>query len=94
MKGPILSGAIILAGVFIFLKFLLPLFTAPLPASLIYLYVALALSGIMIFGTMSAPSLEAFMGPIYRFLSGKGQTGAAQTARLADLVLFPLLVGW
>lgn len=94
MKGPILSGAIILAGVFVFLKFLLPLFTAPLPASLIYLYVALALSGIMIYGTMSASSLEAFMGPIYRFLSGKGQTGAAQAARLAVLVLFPLLVGW
>lgn len=94
MKGPIISGAIILAGMFIFLKFLLPLVTAPLPASLIYLYLALVLSGIMIYGTMSAPSLEAMMGPIFRFLSGKGQTGAGQMARLAVLVMFPLLVGW
>ncbi|MDH5576360.1 MAG: hypothetical protein OEY80_12820, partial [Nitrospirota bacterium] len=94
MKGPIISGAIILAGVFIFLKFLLPLFTAPLPASLIYLYLALALSGIMIFGTMSAPSLEALMGPIFRFLSGQGQSGMGQVARVAVLVMFPLLVGW
>jgi len=69
MKGPIASGIILLAGVFLFLKFILPLFTAPLPASLIYLYLALTLSGIMIYGTMSATSLEALMGPFFRFLS-------------------------
>ena len=34
------------------------------------------------------------MGPIFRFLSGKGQSGAGKMARLAVLVLFPLLVGW
>ena len=64
MKSPLISAAILLGGVFAFLKFILPLFTAPLPASLIYLYLAIVLSGIMIFGTMSAGGLEAFMGPI------------------------------
>jgi mono/diheme cytochrome c family protein len=34
------------------------------------------------------------MGPIFRFLSGEGIGGAAKYARLAVLVLFPLLVGW
>ena len=65
MRGPIASGAILLVGMFIFLKFILPLVTAPLPASLIYLYLALTLSGIMIFGTMSASGLESLMGPIF-----------------------------
>ena len=94
MRGPIASGSILLVGVFVFLKFILPLFTAPLPASLIYLYMALTFSGIMIFGTMSASSLESLMGPVFRFLSGEGQSGTSKMARLAVLVLFPLLVGW
>lgn len=94
MRGPIASGSVLLVGVFVFLKFILPLFTAPLPASLIYLYMALTFSGIMIFGTMSASSLESLMGPVFRFLSGEGQTGTSKMARLAVLVLFPLLVGW
>jgi hypothetical protein len=84
MKGPILSGTIILVGMYIFLKFILPLFTAPLPASLIYLYLALTLSGIMIFGTMSAPSLEAMLGPVFRFLSGEGQSGTGGQAGCAS----------
>jgi len=94
MRGPIASGSILLVGVFVLLKFILPLFTAPLPASLIYLYMTLTFSGIMIFGTMSASSLESLMGPFFRFLSGEGQSGAGKMARLAVLVLFPLLVGW
>lgn len=94
MKGPIAGGAILLVGIFVFIKFLLPLVTAPLPASLIYLYMALAFSGIMLYGTMSASSLESLMGPFFRFLSGEGQSGTGKMARLAVLVLFPLLVGW
>ncbi len=94
MKGPIANGAILLAGTFIFLKFILPMVTAPLPASLIYLYLALTFSGIMIYGTMSPLSMESLMGPVYRFLSGKDQSGIGKMARLAVLVLFPLLVGW
>lgn len=94
MKGPLSKAAVLLIGVYLVLKFILPLFTAPLPASLIYLYLAIALSGIMIFATMSGPSAEAFMGPIGRFLSGDGQVGIARTARILVLVLFPFLVGW
>ena len=44
MKGPLAKTAIILlVGMYVFLKFILPLFTAPLPASLIFLYLALTL---------------------------------------------------
>ena len=38
MKGPLLKSALAVIGVYIFFKFILPLFTAPLPGSLINLY--------------------------------------------------------
>src|SRR5688500_19895033 len=95
MKGGVLVRSIILVvGIYIFLKFLLPLFTAPLPSSLIFLYLALTFSGILIFATLSGESTEAFWGPIFRFLRGDGQDGTMKLARLAVLLLFPLLVGW
>jgi len=95
MKGGILvKGLILLAGTYVFLKFILPLFTAPLPASLIFLYLALTATGIVIFATLSGQSTEEFFGPIVRFLSGERQDGALKAARLLVLVLFPLLVGW
>ncbi len=95
MKGGIhLKPALLMVGLYIFLKFGMPLFTAPLPASLIMLYLMLAFSGIMIFMTLSGTSMESFLGPIFRFISGDGQDGTMKMARLAVLTLFPLLVGW
>jgi len=96
MRGPSLAikGGILLVAVFVALKFVLPLFTAPLPMSLIYLYLFLATIGIVVYGTLSGESTEALLGPIFRFLSGEGIGGAVKSARLAVLVLFPLLVGW
>jgi len=95
MKGSVLLKPILLlVGIYLVLKFVLPLFTAPLPASLIFLYLALTVAGIMIFETLSGQSTEAFFGPIFAFLSGKGQGGPMKAARLAVLILFPLLVGW
>lgn len=95
MKGGIhLKPALLMVGLYIFFKFGMPLFTAPLPASLIMLYLMLAFSGIMIFMTLSGTSMESFLGPIFRFISGDGQDGTMKMARLAVLALFPLLVGW
>ena len=94
MKGPLAQTGILLVGTYVFLKFILPLFTAPLPVSLIFLYVALTVAAAMIFYTMSGAGLEEFMGPIGRFLTGEGQKGVSATARVMVFVLFPLLVGW
>jgi mono/diheme cytochrome c family protein len=90
----LLNSAILTIGVYLFIKFILPLFTAPLPSSLISLYVVLTISGILIYATLSGGSMEAFFGPISRFLIGEGQAGAMRYARMLVLVLFPLLVGW
>ena len=89
-----IKGGILLVVVFLFLKVGLPLFTAPLPMSLIWLYLFLTTIGIIVFGTLSGHSTEALLGPIFRFLSGEGIGGATKIARLAVLGLFPLLVGW
>ncbi|MGE3154571.1 MAG: cytochrome c [Nitrospiraceae bacterium] len=94
MKGGVLTKALILmVAIWAFLKLGMPLFTAPLPNSLIFLYLVLTLSGIVIFGTLSGASKDAFWGPISRFITGDN-LGALQGARLAVLILFPLLMGW
>ena len=95
MKGGThLKPALLMVGLYIFFKYVMPLFTAPLPASLIMLYLMLAFSGIMIFMTLSGTSMDSFLGPIFRFISGDGQDGSMKSARLVVLALFPLLVGW
>jgi hypothetical protein len=96
MKGSSLAivGGLLLLAVFLVLKFVLPLFTAPLPMSLIWLYLFLTTIGIVVYGTLSGQSTEALFGPIFRFLSGERLGGPTRMARLAVLVLFPVLVGW
>ena len=89
-----MKGAVLLAAVFVVFKFGAPLVTAPLPMSLIWLYLFLTTVGIVVYGTLSGESTKALLGPIFRFLGGEGLNGVAQLARLAVLVLFPLLVGW
>jgi hypothetical protein len=63
-----IKGGILLVAVFLILKFGLPLITAPLPMSLIWLYLFLTIIGIIVFGTLSGQSTEALLGPIFRFL--------------------------
>jgi mono/diheme cytochrome c family protein len=92
--GALVKSMFLVAGIYVVLKFVLPLFTAPLPASLIFLYLALTVSGIMIFMTLTGQDMESFLGPIFGFLTGENAAGALQGARIGVLVLFPLLVGW
>jgi hypothetical protein len=96
MKGPSLAvkGAILLAVVFLFLIFCVPLFTAPLPMSLTWLYVFLTACGIVVYGTLSGESMKSLLGPVFRVLSGEGLGRPARSVRLAALALVPLLVGW
>ena len=93
--GALTKPAILLVAVYLFLKFVVPNIpgSAPLPASLIFLYLMLVTAGIVIFYTMSSESKDAFWGPIQRFLTGEN-LGALSAARYAVLVVFPLLVGW
>src|SRR5207244_8298600 len=95
MKRPTLAtkGVILLVVVFAFLKFGVPLFTAPLPMSLVWLYVFLTACGIVVCGTLTGESSESLFGTVFRLLGGGGLGGTARSLRLAVLVLFPLWVG-
>ena len=93
--GALTKPIILLVVIYLLLKFVVPNIpgSAPLPSSLIFLYLMLTMAGIVIYYTMSGESKDAFWGPIQRFLTGEN-IGALQTARYGVLILFPLLVGW
>lgn len=95
MGGVLVRPILLIVLIYLFLKFIVPNLphSAPLPASLIFLYLILVVTGIVIFATLSGASKDAFFGPIFRFLSGEN-AGAMQGARYLVLALFPLLVGW
>lgn len=93
--GALGKPIILMVAMYLFLKFVLPNIpgSAPLPSSLIFLYILLTASGIVIFETLSAESKDAFWGPMQRFLTGEN-LGGLQTLRYGVLILFPVLVGW
>jgi hypothetical protein len=94
-RSPLTTAAILLVAIYVILKFVLPLFTAPLPASLIYLYLLLTLSGILLLGSLSGRAMDEFYGPVFRFISGENaREGMLKAARILVLMLVPLLVGW
>jgi len=95
MGGSLTRPIILLAITYAFLKLVVPNIpgSAPLPSSLIFLYLLLTASGIVIFATLSGESKDAFWGPIQRFLTGEN-IGGLQVLRFGILLLFPLIVGW
>jgi mono/diheme cytochrome c family protein len=95
MGRSLVKPIIVMGVMYVVLKFVLPNIpgSAPLPSSLIFLYLLLTLSGIIIFETLSAESKDAFWGPMQRFLTGEN-IGGLQALRYGILILFPLLVGW
>lgn len=93
--GALGKPIILMVAMYLFLKFVLPNIpgSAPLPSSLIFLYLLLTASGIVIYETLSGESKDAFWGPMQRFLTGEN-SGGLQVLRYGVLILFPLLVGW
>ncbi len=95
MGGSLVKPIILIGITYLFLKLVVPIIpgSAPLPSSLISMYVVLTVVGIVIFATLSGESKDAFWGPIQRFLTGEN-LGGMQRLRYGVLILFPLLVGW
>ena len=95
MGGVLIRPIILTVCIYLFLKFIVPVLphSAPLPSSLIFLYLMLVMSGSVLFATLSGESKDAFFQPILRFLTGESG-GALSSARYLVLALFPLLVGW
>ena len=69
-------------------KFVVPILphSAPLPASLITLYIMLTIAGIMIFKTLTGSSMEEFLGPARASFDDLGR-GAESKSFLLGLPL-------
>ncbi len=94
-ESVLLRAAILLLVIWAGLEFGMPLFTAPLPASLIYLFLGIAVSGILLYITLTEEGTQEVWGAVADFLAGKEGAGPAMKySRLAVLALAPFLVGW
>ncbi|MCI0528732.1 MAG: cytochrome c [Nitrospira sp.] len=92
LKGiPILAKvAVLLAVIYVGIKLIQP----PLPSSLVMMYMLLASISVLIYISLFDDKSQEFFGPIVKFLAGAtGRSAVMKYARLAVLVVFPLLVG-
>jgi hypothetical protein len=62
MGGVLIRPIILTVCIYLFLKFIVPVLphSAPLPSSLIFLYLMLVMSGAVLFATLSGESKDAF----------------------------------
>jgi mono/diheme cytochrome c family protein len=91
-KGiPILAKVVLLlAAVYVVVKLIQP----PLPSSLVFMYMTLTSISILIYISLFDDKMQEFFGPIVKFLAGAtGRSAVMKYARLAVLLVFPLLVG-
>src|SRR5438309_11871683 len=87
------KGVILMIVMFAFLKFGVPLFTAPLPMSLTWLYLFLTACGIVVYGTLTGESIESLFRPVLRCLGGERLPRRGQSFRLVGLALLPRWFG-
>lgn len=91
---PLLILLVIPACWYVFLKFIIPKLTAPLPSSLIFMYMALCIAVTFLYQTIFKDTSERFFGPIARFLGGgQGESIAKTAARWIVLIIIPLAAG-
>ncbi len=100
--SPLIRAAIVFVGIYLFLKFgiapLTDLITgkgpAPLPSSLIFMYMILAAIGILVHVTISSEKMREFITPVIDlFTEGAVPSRRKRVTRTLVLVAFPLLIG-
>jgi|TARA_B100001964_G_C14214470_1_gene592041 hypothetical protein len=89
-QSAIVKAIGLLVGIFVFLKFIVPNFTAPIPSSVIYMYMGVAITGILIFVSVRDEDWSRFLSPIQILLEGKEQP----VMRLVLLSIIPLFAGY
>lgn len=68
---------------------------APLPSSLVQMFVGMAALGILLYVSVQEARWQDFVGPILEFLRDReSPSPAKRAARCVVLVLIPLLAGW
>lgn len=79
-------------AIYLALKFLVK---PPLPSSVIFMYMSMVTVCILLYVTVFEEDLEAFFGPMKRFITGSVNEGAGQKwSRIAVFAIIPLLFGY
>lgn len=86
---PGIRVALSLALFYLFLRFIVQ---PPLPFSVIFMYMAMALAGAIMYLTLFFDIKEVIVTPIYTFIGGGVEGGVAKGGRYALLVAMPLVV--
>jgi len=91
MRMPLLAKAAIgWIAVYLFLKIGLPQITAPLPASMIFMYMSLTTVCILLMVTIFEEDIQGFFGPIKNFIrGGDGESAGRKLSRSAIFVMIP-----
>lgn len=89
--SPLPKVVILWLGVYLLVKYVIH---PPLPASLVFMYLALASVAIILYVSIYEEVKEATLRPIREFLRGhRGKSGLVRVSRIVVLVLIPLLAG-
>ena len=102
------STVITVVVVYVFLKWGLPYFSMliigsehpmPIPGSLMVMFMALTITGALVYVGMSDESLAEFTAPIINFLRGRDKTDmkrakVERVLRKIVLAIFPIFIGW
>ncbi|MDP6459340.1 MAG: c-type cytochrome [Candidatus Hydrothermarchaeota archaeon] len=89
-RPPIVTAIGLLVGIYISLRFIVPLFTAPIPSSVIHMYMGVAVAGILIYVSIRDEDWREFIDLPKLVIQGDAGT----TARLALLAILPLFAGY
>ena len=82
----------LIVGAYLFFRFAIH---PPLPSSLIFMYMALVISGAMVYVSIYEDTWREFSAPIGEFFLGRADRGILwQGARVVVLVLIPVLAGY
>ncbi len=98
MRIPLIGKvAMIWGSIYLFLRFGLRSITAPLPSSVILMYMSLVTFCILLYVTVFQEDFDAFFGPIRDFIAGGaggGESGLRKGSRVAAFILIPLAFGY
>lgn len=86
---PGLRVALLLAAFYLFVKFAV---RPPMPSSVVFMYMLLAVLGAVLYLTLFYDLKEAVVTPIFTFLGGGVEGGMAKGGRVVVLVAMPLVV--
>jgi mono/diheme cytochrome c family protein len=93
MQVPLVGKvAVIWLSVYMALKFLV---SPPLPSSVVFMYMSMVTVCVLLYVTVFEEDIEAFFGPIKRFIAGNTEeAGSRKVGRMAVFLLIPAFFGF